>query len=203
MRAYSPSELCSLKLKSLPFTSDWEYAFGKPEYTSNWFIYGASTCGKSSFAMQLSKYLCKYGKVLYVSYEEGVSLAIQRRMNLFNMNEVDGRFLLTSESYEDLKKRLLKKKQAHFIVIDSLQMSGWNKTQVINMIQDFPRKSFIFISQESNGKPKGAMAEDIKYKSDVKIHVMKYRAKCEGRFVGDVEAYFTIWEEGAAKYWLD
>ena len=52
------------------------------------------------------------------------------------------------------------------------------------------------------GRPKGKMADDIRFDCGVKIHTKGYRAYCQGRYTDDAEAYFTIWEEGAAKYYL-
>ena len=66
---------------------------------------------KSSFVMQLGKELCKYGLVLYLSYEEGVNQTFQRRMEYLKMNEVQGKFrVVVDETYEELIDRLKKPK---------------------------------------------------------------------------------------------
>ena len=58
------------------------------------------------------------------------------------------------------------------------------------------------VTQVYKGRPKGKMADDIRFDCGVKIHTKGYRAYCQGRYTDDAEAYFTIWEEGAAKYYL-
>lgn len=70
-RAYSPKDIAAKKWVTLPWGEKWNKPFGFPAENASWFISGASASGKSSFVMQLSKELCKYGLVLYLSYEEG------------------------------------------------------------------------------------------------------------------------------------
>ena len=36
----------------------------------------------------------------------------------------------------------------------------------------------------------------------MKIFVEGYRAISKGRFVSEIGAFYTVWEEGATKYWL-
>ena len=79
-RAYSPGEVLNMKSPRYEFTGDWQASIGNPAKSGVWIIWGASGNGKSSFVMQLSKELCKYGLVLYLSYEEGVNQTFQRRM---------------------------------------------------------------------------------------------------------------------------
>lgn len=69
-RAYSASELMRMRRPVMDFDGKWERAFGRPATTGLWIIWGNSGNGKSSFTMQLAKYLCKFGKVFYNSIEE-------------------------------------------------------------------------------------------------------------------------------------
>ena len=87
-RAYSPKEIAAKKWVTLPWGEQWSEPFGFPAENASWFISGASAQGKSSFVMQLGKELCKYGPVLYMSYEERVNQSFQRRMDYLGMNEV-------------------------------------------------------------------------------------------------------------------
>ncbi len=90
-RAYSPKDIAAKKWVTLPWGEKWNKPFGFPAENASWFISGASASGKSSFVMQLGKELCKYGLVLYLSYEEGVNQTFQRRMEYLKMNEVQGK----------------------------------------------------------------------------------------------------------------
>lgn len=85
-----------------------------------------------------------------------------------------------------------------------MQYTGLNFAKIKALLLDqFPRKSFIFVSQNYKGEPKGKTANDLKYDAGVKVSTMGYRAYCTGRYVDDAAAYFTIWEEGAYKYYLN
>lgn len=196
-RAYSPKEVLAKTYKSLPWGPKWSVPFGEVPVNETWFISGASASGKSSFVMQLAKELCNYGTVLYMSYEEGVSMSFQERLRREKMNEVQGRFrTVVGDSYDDLVERLRRPKSAKFVIIDSFQDSKLTYEEVEDLIARFRRKSFIFISQEYKGQPTGKPAGRVKYKAGIKVRVSGYKAYCQGRFTANPEAYYVVWEEG-------
>nr|DAX68996.1 MAG TPA: AAA domain protein [Caudoviricetes sp.] len=205
MRAYSPKEIEKLQIPELPFTGEWEAAFGRPSRFERWFVDGESTSGKSTFVMLLAKKLCEFGRVEYISLEEGTNLSFKRRTIRLQMYEVAGRFkVLTGVTMEELAKRLAKPKSANFVVIDSVQYTGMTFAKIKTLLLDrFPRKSFIFVSQNYKGRPKGKPANDLKFDAGVKISTIGFRAYCHGRYVDGAGTYFTIWEEGAYKYYLN
>lgn len=123
-RALTPRDIAAKKWKTLPWGERWSKPFGFPAENASWFISGASASGKSSFVMQLSRELCNYGTVLYMSYEERVNQSFQRRMGYLKMNEVQGRFRVVPEStLDELVERLKKPKSPKFVVIDSFQVA--------------------------------------------------------------------------------
>lgn len=196
-RAYSPKEVLAKTYKTLPWGPKWSVPFGEVPVNETWFISGASASGKSSFVMQLAKELCNYGTVLYLSYEEGVSMSFQERLKREKMNEVQGRFrTVVGDTYDDLVERLRRPKSAKFVIIDSFQDSKLTYEEVEALITRFHRKSFIFISQEYKGQPTGKPAGRVKYKAGIKIRVSCYKAYCQGRFTANPEAYYVVWEEG-------
>ena len=148
-RAYSPKEIAAKKWVTLPWDEKWSKPFGFPAENASWFISGASASGKSSFVMQLGKELCNYGTVLYMSYEEKINQSFQRRMGYLKMNEVQGKFRVVTEgSLEEVIARLKKPKSPKFIIIDSFQVAGWDYPQAVELMETFPKKCFIWISQE-------------------------------------------------------
>ena len=60
-------EVLNMKFDTLPFEGDWFEAFNTPERRGVWFIWGNTGNGKTSFVMQLCKYLCRFGRVAYDS----------------------------------------------------------------------------------------------------------------------------------------
>ena len=196
-RSYTPRDIAAKRWVTLPWGEKWSKPFGEPADNASWFISGASASGKSSFVMQLGKELCKYGLVLYLSYEEGVNQSFQRRMGYLKMDEVQGRFrVVTEDSYEELVARLRKPKSPKFVIVDSFQVSGWTYAQALELIRRFPRKCFIFISQEKKSTPMGSDAIRLRYICDMKVRVMGYKAYCQGRAIGEAGSYYVVWKEG-------
>ena len=202
-RAYSISDIKKMRpINPIDWGDEWEQAFGQPAQNEMWFITGPSASGKSSFVMQLAKQMAHYGSVLYVSKEEGTSLSFRKRLERYRMSEVAGNIrIVVDDTIEELQGRLEKRKSAKFIIIDSIQKTGWKYSQTVRLIDKFPRKSFIIISQEDGGKPMGSTALKLKYEAGVKVRTMGYRAFCEGRFINGTDAYFEIWKDGASRYW--
>lgn len=196
-RAYSPREILKMTYKPIPWGGEWERCFGQPDTYDTWFISGPSAGGKSSFLMQLAKKLCEYGVVLYCSYEEKVSMSFKERIERFHMEEEQGRFRVCIDSdLENLKKMLKQRKGPKFVIVDSFQYSHWEYAQVEALVNEFPRKSFIFISQEAKSQPLGKPAVRLKYMAGVKVRVVGYEAVCQGRFIGEAGATFKVWEDG-------
>ena len=125
-------EVLSMKFDTLAFEGTWFEAFSTPERRGVWFIWGNTGNGKTSFVMQLCKYLCRFGRVAYNSMEEGACLTMQNTLIRFNMQEVNRRFLLLdNESVEQLTLRLKRQKSPDFVVIDSFQYTQMTYRQYI------------------------------------------------------------------------
>ena len=199
-RAYSPKEISRKTYDTLPWEGRWEEAFGLPEENSTWFVSGASANGKSSFVMQLAYELTNYGLVLYCSYEEGISQSFQERMLLFGLDHRQGSFrVVTTDTIGDLRERLLRRRSAKFVIVDSFQYAGWSYEETKALVDAFPRKSFIFISQEAKGQPLGKPAVRLRYMAGVKVRVVGFRAYCQGRFNPDIGNSFVVWPEGVLR----
>lgn len=200
-RAFSPTEVLNIKTEEFQFTGKWEEAFGAPERVGVWFIWGNSGNGKTSFVMLLCKELAKFGKVGFNSMEEGVSLSLKNAIRRFNMVEENRKIIfINGESMEDLSERLAKPKQPKFIVIDSFQYAQMTYRDYIKFKELHRDKLIIFISHADGNNPSGRSAKSVMYDASLKIWVQGYKAFSKGRFIGSTGQY-TIWEEGAAKYW--
>lgn len=209
-KALSPAEIDRMVFDTLPWESKWSDAFGEPERKGVWIIWGASGSGKTSFAMQLAKELSKYYKVAYNSLEQGKSLTMQQIMRQHNMKEIRKQGCgLISEDMDVLARRLRSKGAPDVVIIDSVQYTLFDRPrglqQYLEFAKEFKRKNklLIFISHADGKNLEGTTAEKISYDADMKIFLEGYRAISKGRIFGSSpDTYYTIWEEGAARYWL-
>ena len=202
MRAFNPKEIETIKYSTLQLEGAWGDFLGTVERTGVWIIWGNSGSGKSTFAMQLCRELARHGRVLYNSLEEGISLTMRNRLQLFEMNEVNNRFqIVPGESIAALSKRLSKRRSADFVVIDSLQYAGFKSVIELRKFCAAHRgKLLIFISQASGKLPAKNIGIDLMYAATQKIFVSGYLAVSKGRFFGS-KKYFPVWSEMAAKTW--
>ena len=146
--------------------------------------------------------LIPFGKVLYVSLEEGTDASIVATVKRHLAEEdFEGKIHFADHemTYDKLVVTLSKKKSAKFIIIDSIQY--WNITyeQYKSLKERFKKKSFIFISHASGKLPDGKTAEKIMYDAGIKVRVEGYVAEVKSRYGGNKP--FVIWEAGARRYW--
>lgn len=208
-RAISNKNVLTAKFEVAEFDGAFLASFGKPELRGAWIIYGGSGSGKTSFVMQVCKYLTRFRRVAYDSLEQGLSLSLQKAWERVGMEEVGNRIiLLNKESLKDLRLRLAKRQSPDVVVVDSVHYwLGLKMSDYINLRNDFPDKLFIFVSHEKGGQPDGKLAQKIRYDSDIKIRVEGYKAFVTTRYEvaerGEGGADFIIWEQGAQDYWVD
>jgi len=200
-RALTVNEVLKEKKTTFDFEGAWKEAFGEPERTGVWFIWGNSGNGKSSFTMQLCKELSRFDRVAYDSLEEGDSLTMKQSLVRHKMNECGRRFsLLNAEPIEELRQRLQKRKSFNIVVIDSFQYTQMSYKDYIQLKEQNKNKLLIFISHAKGRAPRGSAAESVMYDATLKIWVEGFKAFSKGRFFGKTGEY-TIWQEGANRYW--
>ena len=108
-RAISNKNVLQAKFDVADFDGAFLASFGRPELRGEWLIYGGSGCGKTTFVMQLCKYLTRFRRVAYNSLEQGLSLSLQKAWERVGMEEVGTRIILLDK--ESLKK-------AHDVVLE-------------------------------------------------------------------------------------
>jgi hypothetical protein len=204
-RAYSNSNIRSARFKVADFGGAWRDSIGMPVLRGTWLIYGGSGSGKTSFCLQLAKYLSQFGRVLYNSLEQGLSPTMQSAWLAGGMESAGRRVkLLDRESYSDLFERLAKRQSPEVVIIDSINyLRGLRLSDYQLLSQRYRKKLFIIVAHEKGGEPKGALAQAIRYDADVKIRVEGYRAMVTSRYataeVGGQD--YIIWDKGAEGYW--
>ena len=205
-RAYSVSNILNKKFKTMPFEGTWWDSFGEPSHEFSALVWGDSGNGKTDFMLQFAKYLCNFGRVAYNSMEEGVSHTFQMGMERHFMQSVEGKFiLLDREPWDEMVERMKKHKSPDFLIVDSVQYMGVNRNKY-KELKEYMRekgKGLLFLSHAQGKQPKGALADFIRYDVDLKIFVEGFKAFPEGRINGGKKEPFTIWEQGAAKYYAE
>ena len=176
MRVWSLKNLEDIRHEYIDFDGEWYQAFGRPEKSGCWIIYGKSGQGKSSFALQLARKLDEMGmRVLYLTLEMGGSTD----------------FL---ESVRDV------------IIIDSVQyftdQCGVKADEIISLRKKYPRKVFIFISHVDGKEVEGQAAYRVKRDSFKRIYVQGFKATFVGRGKGGPRGFFIIWAKGYQEYHL-
>lgn len=201
-RALSVTDLLNKKYKLFEFDGEWYEAFGQPEARGIWFVWGNSGNGKTTFVLMLIKYLAGFARVAYNSLEEGATHTMQEAFLRVGMEEV-GRMvvLLDGEPLADMEKRMQRSKSPDVYVVDSLQYAEMTYAEYKAFKERNRDKLVIFISHADGKLPEGRSAKKIMYDAGLKIWVEGYRALSKGRYIGPNGGTFTIWEEGADKYW--
>lgn len=201
-RALSVNDLLRKKYDLFHFDHEWAEAFGHPEKTGVWLIWGNSGNGKTSFTLQLMKYLAGFIKVAYVSLEESSAHTMQTAFKRVGMGDVANRIVLIErEDIADIDERLSKKKSPDAIVIDSLQYSEISWAAYKALKEKHSDKLIIFISHADGKQPSGRVARKIMYDATLKIWVEGYRAISKGRYIGINGGTYTVWKEGSERYW--
>lgn len=174
--------------KLLPLQGEWLEALGHDTENSGvWLIYGKEKNGKTTFALRMADYLSTMETVLYISAEEGISVNIQntcKRLNISDSNKnlhLDGYI-----SLEDLRKRLKKRKSEQIIFLDNTTeyATEIKRSDLSQLIKDFPSKLFIFLAHEGTqpkGEPDNALAKFCKKKAKRFFHVEGMVANVGGR----------------------
>lgn len=201
-RTLSAKQVLTIKFDTVRLGGGWDECVGEIETTGIWFIWGNSGNGKTSAVVSLCKELSAFGKVLYNSREEGVSLTMQNTLRRYGMGELGSRFQLANMSLQELDEKISQQRSPKFIVLDSFQFMGLSYKEFRAFCEKHKNKLLIFVSRTRGRQPEGRAAISAMYDASCKIWVEGYKAFSKGRFVGTT-GEITIWDEGAKKYWSD
>ena len=202
MRAKTLENLYDKKFITFPFGGLWERAFGTPETTGCWIVYGAEKNGKTWFSLKLAEYLSTFDRVLYVSAEEGTGknfVDTCRRAAL----QVANTKALHFEDYiplEELDARLGKRKAPRIVVLDNLTIYSdeLRAPELTALLLKHPDTLFVFVAHEEKGQPYTAIAKRVRKLAKAIVQVKGLTAFISGRCPGGA---LTIDETKAALYW--
>lgn len=202
-KSLSVSQALSIRRPTLRLEGGWGDCVGEIDRTGVVFFWGKSGNGKTSAVLSFGKELARFGRVLYNSLEEGLSVSFLNALRRHAMQDCGRRFqVVAGESMEDLDERLSKRKSPDFVIIDSFQYTQLDYRQYIAFKERHPDKMLIFVSHADGKQPAGRAARSVIYDAGLKIWVEGYKAFTNGRFFGPTGEY-TIWREKAEEYWGD
>ena len=219
MRAINSVDIIKSKKTGVGFTGEWLDSFGDPLLRGLWFVYGGSGSGKTTFMMQLAKYLSKFCGVFYDSLEmpivcngrkrfvpPALSIAAER----VGLGADSGRVNFGTEYIDDLHVRLDRRNAPGAIIIDSCNYlrKERNTKQYITMpdymtlMECYPDTLFVVIGHAKGSSPKGSLGIDMKFHADIKIYTYGFQAYVTTRYEADGVGGkpFIIWAEGAEKF---
>ena len=203
-RALSVRNVYDKKFKTIELRNEWQAAIGQPELSGSWIISGTTKHGKTSFALKLSKYLTSFGNVLYITAEEGISLAFRDALVRAKMEEVDGKWFVFGNreipAIVDLIPVLQRQRSPEFVFVDSILFYRMKQTEYRKLKKMFPNKLFVYVSHvNNNGDPKGATADEIWRDSTVRFNIKGFRAFPVSRYGGGKA--IDVNEKLAEEYW--
>ena len=202
-RTLSAAQVLQIKNDTILPGGGWGDCFGEIDRTGIVFINGPSTSGKSSAALDFAKHLVPFGKVLYLTNEEGFRSSFQERIRRFNIQTVGAAFqFINHEPVSELIERLEKRRSASFVVIDSIQDTKMTRAEYDQLKQMAARKLIIFVSRIEGRLPVGRLARTIKFDADLKVWVEGGRAFSNGRYIGKA-GFCDVIADKALKYWGD
>ncbi|MDJ1494186.1 hypothetical protein QNI19_14680 [Cytophagaceae bacterium DM2B3-1] len=184
-RTISVKELLQKTYVTYDFNELWTDTLGKPERNFRMLIWGLPKNGKTTFCIQLAKYLTNFGKVYYNSTEQGEGKSLQDVMKLCRADEVPtGKLMIGDrDTFEEMREKLRKRNSPRFVFIDSLQYMYLTQSQYKQLVEEFPNKAFIIISWSGAGdNPKGEHAKAVRYMVDITCVVKDGIAKVQSRF---------------------
>ncbi|MAO42129.1 MULTISPECIES: ATP-binding protein [Leeuwenhoekiella] len=202
-RAVSVDELLKKKFKTLPLEGRFKELIGTPERSGSWFLFGNSGEGKTTFLMQLAKYLTQFEKVEFNSLEEGARMSMQEAIKENRMQECRrGSFkVLDKLTIDEIRERQSRHKSAGIVIIDSVQYAFLDKRGYKALQKACPNTLFIWNSHAEGKQPMGSLAKAIMYDADVKLHCVGFRVFAKSRMNrGQLSKPYTVWEEGAKQY---
>jgi len=179
-RAISVKTIREKRFHLLNFEGEWAEKMGNPEQNFRALFYGPSGSGKTVEVLRFADYLASnYGKVLYNSWEEGISKSIQDSIIEFDIRSTK-LFFFDGLQYDELCEKA-KRGRYRFVIIDSLQYMGFTYAQYQDFTRRFKTKGLILISQV-NGKGKSRGGEQIVHAVDMKVSINAGKANYRSRF---------------------
>ena len=152
----SSQQLKDMEFSTLKFHGKFNTLFGDPSINFFCVIHGLPGHGKSTFAIQLAKYLAdNFGSVIYISGEEGFSMTFKNKLVMNNVNSKQ-LFVADLRTFDDII-RAIPVDSYQFIFIDSLDNMDIDADKMKALRLKYKNVAIISICQSTkNGVARGS-----------------------------------------------
>ncbi|MFZ4521083.1 MAG: hypothetical protein ACOYNC_05230 [Bacteroidales bacterium] len=162
-------EVHAMEFKALGFKGEWNDFLGSPSITFSAVIHGLPGQGKSTFSLLFALYLAEnFGKVIYITAEEGFSKTMQDKLKLNKASHPD-LHIADLKSMDEIKTEVNTNKY-NFIFIDSLNVLHIDIEDLHELHKLYQGAAMITVSQSTkDGKIRGS--QEIVHDCDIAIEV--------------------------------
>ncbi len=162
-------EVRDMKFKALGFQGQWQDFLGLPALDFAMVIHGLPGQGKSTFSLLFARYLAEnFGKVIYITAEEGFSKTMQDKLTLSKAIHHD-LHIADLRSMQDIITEV-KTNAYNFIFIDSLNKLHIEIEGLRELRKRYLGAALITVSQSTkDGKLRGSL--EIVHDCDIAIEV--------------------------------
>lgn len=192
-RIICSEDMRKMNFRSLDFKGNWLNLLGQPAVNFKMAVFGKPGQGKSTFCVQLAHYLAtNFGRVLYVSGEEGFSKTLKDKLSRNNAFHKNLRLADFSSGEELLQET--PPNAFHFVIIDSLNNMEIDVQQLSEIENMFNRSAVITISQTTkDGKFRGS--QEVLHNADITLKVEQGLAECLKNRFNSIGFQFTVLQE--------
>lgn len=185
-RALSSKNVFSKKYKLLGFDGIWKDVMGQPEDNGIWLLYGAEKHGKTTFAIMWANYLTAFGRVDYVSAEEGIGANFRDAMVRAGLDEKCKVKWREYTPIEEIDEILNRRQRPKFVILDNATVySDELKNGTLRqLVKDHPTTVFLLIAHEEKNEPYTATAKVAKKLAKIIAHVEGLTVFVRGRCPG-------------------
>lgn len=176
------ADLAKKRFDNLKFDGKWKELLGLPEPRFYGIIWGDGKAGKSFSTIELAQYLTKFGKVAYMSFEEGAGQTIQMKVNEKQAYDIT---IFDCSSLPQMEKYL--ENGFEFVVVDSATKADMSSAYMEELRLKYPQTAFLVILQTVKGGKNFKGEQDWLHNAQFIVTVKriekgKKEISCTGRF---------------------
>lgn len=194
-RIMSINDMFKQKFEIMPLQAPWNELMQNVPPNLRVMVYGQGKNGKTSFSLQLAKYLTQHGRVLYNFADQGISATTQQLLTDTGLRDAKNIYISDGRTLPELDEAI-KAAKPQFVFVDLMNNYEVDPRTFENFMKvQHPNTGFILVMEATKGEDfrgEGTWLNIV----DAKIFCKDFVAHNSGR-LGYGE--FVIWPERVAK----